>query len=285
MKIEKLDEKVWVFSQIVENPEEYIKYYTEDPINLDRWTPWYTFGDMIGDSGVGWKLSNTFPTKEEWEENFLEEDDPYKRKLAHIFYEISCIYLEETNTKFDTWAVPNWGVARYFPDVADFEIPHNQGRTMLHHSDYQQELADYPGEKFGVTAVIYLNDDYEGGEINFRITDPNDHSVVVKDILYKPKAGDILMFPSTPPYYHGVLNVKKSPKYILRLYWKFWEDASETYLRIKEKYGDDFEDVDKIRKKREDMTIPDPVLRRRMSMKEYYDNLEAGTLKDDYRNE
>jgi hypothetical protein len=282
LEILKLSEKIWVFRGAIENPQSYIDYYTTDPINLDRWTPWYTFGDMIGDSGTSWKLSESFPSKKEWTENFLEEPDLYKRKIADAFYDASKIYLEEANVNFPNWISPNWGIARYFPDVADFETPENQGRTMVHHSDYQQELADYPGEKFAVTAVLYLNDDYEGGEINFRLTGPNDHLNVVEEIVYKPVAGDMLFFPSTPPYYHGVLNVKKNPKYIVRLYWKYYEESSETYLNLKKRYGDDFEEVDMVRRKRKDMFLSDPVHRPRMSMAEYYEKLHNGTLKEDY---
>lgn len=282
LKIKKLDEKIWVFNKWIENPEEYIEYYTKDPINTDRWVPWYTFGDMISDSGTGWGVSKNFPEKLEWFDNYKDEPDPYKRELANLFYDASKIYIEETGVQLPNWQSPNWGIARYFPNVADFEVEHNQGRTMLHHTDFQQEFRDYPGEKFGVTAVVYLNDDYEGGEINFRVTDPEDSSIVVKNIIYKPEPGDILMFPSKPPYYHGVMNVKNNPKYIIRLYWKYEQEASEDWIRLKEKYGESFEELERIRRKRQDMTLADPVLRPRMSMAEYYRLMESGELKEDY---
>ncbi len=48
-----------------------------------------------------------------------------------------------------------------------------------------------------ITSVLYLNDDYEGGEIYFDFF----------DISIKPKQGDILMYPTTFEYKHGVNKV------------------------------------------------------------------------------
>lgn len=49
-----------------------------------------------------------------------------------------------------------------------------------------------------ITCVTYLNDDYEGGEIYFPFF----------EIEKKPKAGDILMYPGSWKYLHGVKPVK-----------------------------------------------------------------------------
>lgn len=282
LNIKKLDDKIWIFNKWVKNPQEYIDYYLTDPEQISRWVSWYIFGEMIGDSGLSWGTTTEFPTKEAWTKEFSGEPDPYKRKIADLFYDASSIFINETKTYLPSWKAPTWGIARYFPDVPEFNEADSDGRTMRHHTDYQQEIAEYPGEKFGITAVVYLNDDYEGGDINFRITDPEDNKKVVKEIFYKPEAGDILMFPSTPPYYHGVMNVKKASKYMIRLYWIFEEEASEDYKRLKEKYGPAFEELEKVRRKRRDLAIQDPVLHQRMTIGEYYRLLESGELKDSY---
>jgi len=284
LNIKKLDEKIWVFNRWIKNPQEYINFYLTDPDHSKKWVPWYKFGEMISDSGTGWGLSDEFPTKEAWTSTFENEKDPYKIELADLFYDASKIYIEETKITLPSWASPNWGIAKYLPDVPMFQEPNFENRTMVHHTDFQQELAEYPGEKFGITAVVYLNDDYEGGEIEFRITEPNDYTKVVKEILYKPEAGDILMFPSTPPYFHGVVNIKKSPKYIMRLYWKYYQEASETWKSLRKKYGDDrFQELEKARRRRHDLSIESPVLYYIMTIGEYYDLLESGNLKDNYK--
>jgi predicted 2-oxoglutarate/Fe(II)-dependent dioxygenase YbiX len=51
--------------------------------------------------------------------------------------------------------------------------------------------------------LIYLNDDYEGGEIEF----------VNFDIKIKPKAGTLIMFPSNYPYSHIAHPVISGTKY------------------------------------------------------------------------
>ena len=55
------------------------------------------------------------------------------------------------------------------------------------------------------TVVVYLNDDYEGGELYF----PN------HDIKVKPKAGSIAMYPSGDPYVHQSLNIPKGRKMLI----------------------------------------------------------------------
>jgi hypothetical protein len=54
-----------------------------------------------------------------------------------------------------------------------------------------------------VSSVMYLNDDYEGGELWFPYL----------DIKYKPEYGDIILFPSTYIYSHASLPVTSGIKY------------------------------------------------------------------------
>jgi hypothetical protein len=56
-----------------------------------------------------------------------------------------------------------------------------------------------------VSLVGYINDDYEGGELYFRLQDLN----------IKPKAGDLYIFPSTYMYPHQAKVVKSGTKYSL----------------------------------------------------------------------
>ena len=47
-----------------------------------------------------------------------------------------------------------------------------------------------------ITTMIYLNDDYEFGEIKFYNKDKG-------FVYYKPEAGDVIIFPSFYPFYHN----------------------------------------------------------------------------------
>lgn len=55
-----------------------------------------------------------------------------------------------------------------------------------------------------VSFVYYFNDDYEGGEVEFK-----NHL----GYPFKPKSGDLLIFPSSPDYIHRVLPIKSGIKY------------------------------------------------------------------------
>ncbi|NDB61871.1 2OG-Fe(II) oxygenase [bacterium] len=55
-----------------------------------------------------------------------------------------------------------------------------------------------------VSAVIYINDDYEGGEIQFPRLD---------GYTLTPKVGDIAIFPSNYIYEHASLPMKSGTKY------------------------------------------------------------------------
>ena len=55
-----------------------------------------------------------------------------------------------------------------------------------------------------VSSVLYLNDGYDGGELWFPFM----------DLTYIPKAGDIIMFPSTYTYAHASRPVTNGTKYV-----------------------------------------------------------------------
>jgi hypothetical protein len=105
--------------------------------------------------------------------------------------------------------------------------------TLPFHTDFYQRDADVPGLKAEYTITMYLNDDYDGGEIDFRIFDrgENDMRIVgdrlvpidenygeIPEIAYKPQAGDVIIFPSRPPFYHGVRRVLTGTKYFARMF-------------------------------------------------------------------
>jgi hypothetical protein len=54
-----------------------------------------------------------------------------------------------------------------------------------------------------VSLVGYVNDDYEGGELYFRL----------QDLTLKPDAGDLVIFPSNFMYPHKAMPVKSGTKY------------------------------------------------------------------------
>lgn len=56
-----------------------------------------------------------------------------------------------------------------------------------------------------ISVLIYLNDDYEGGELSFNRL----------NYRYRPTAGDLVLFPSGNLYLHQALQVTRGTKYAL----------------------------------------------------------------------
>jgi predicted 2-oxoglutarate/Fe(II)-dependent dioxygenase YbiX len=88
------------------------------------------------------------------------------------------------------------------------------------------------GTKAEITVTMYLNDDYDGGDIEYRNYDKHfthfriegdqmiemETNKVIPGFNYKPQAGDIIIFPSKLPFYHGVKKVTKGQKLFLRTF-------------------------------------------------------------------
>jgi len=89
------------------------------------------------------------------------------------------------------------------------------------HSDFFEQDMDTPGYKLIFTVMIYLNDEYDGGEICFW-----DGKKIVG---HKPSSGDIIVFPSCEPFYHGVLNINNSNRYAIRMNYVAVTEGSEEF--------------------------------------------------------
>lgn len=91
-----------------------------------------------------------------------------------------------------------WGINVNFYEIFNFVKYEGEGKHFRIHAD------DGPHYKCAVSAVIYLNDDYEGGEIYFPRLD---------NATIKPSFGDIAIFPSNYMYEHASLPIKSGTKY------------------------------------------------------------------------
>jgi len=97
--------------------------------------------------------------------------------------------------------------------------PDYLGLVKWENGDYQHPHADgelengiqhpYHWRNFG--CVLYLNDNYDGGEIYF----PN------QNIEIKPKPNTLVFFPGTMEYLHGVRNIINGVRYTLTSFWTY----------------------------------------------------------------
>ena len=234
--IEKIDDLIWVFKGAIKNPKDFVEYFDKNK----EWKDWYTFGKVAEGPGFDSVNFKEFPTLEEWKKgkNYKEtsfgESKYFEAQISDLFYYATKLYKESNNILLDSWAEEGWNIAKYIPNLKDHE-----NYAMAYHTDFQKEFDYEPGLKFGITSVFYLNDNYSGGEIVFKIVDKDNPSITKKDYTYKPEEGDILVFPSTPPYYHGVKAVTEGHKYIIRNYWRYDYPGHPLWLKLQEKYGKD----------------------------------------------
>lgn len=89
-----------------------------------------------------------------------------------------------------------WHLQMQYKEAFNF-VKYNPGKYFKIHADHG------PYYTCTVSAVVYLNDDYEGGEIEF-----TRHGIKVK-----PDAGDIVIFPSNFVYEHASCEVFSGTKY------------------------------------------------------------------------
>ena len=235
-EIQKINESVWVFKNAIKNSEDFIAYFE----NNKEWKDWFTFGKVTDGDSLGTQSFENFPTPEEWEgskkygETGLGESNYFENQIQDLFYYSTKLYVESNNISLDNWVCDGWNVAKYIPNLEK-----HPDYAMMHHTDFQREFTYNPGLKFGITAVCYLNEGYDGGEVMFRFLDENDPSIIKEDYIYKPQNGDIVVFPSGPPHYHGVKAITSGQKYIIRNYWRYQYPGHHLWLKLQEKYGED----------------------------------------------
>lgn len=197
----------------------------------EGWHKWYLFGDKLDLLGNG-KAFDSFPTKEQWDSHVRTAAET-TRIVDELFFAITSDYISKTG-----YTQPNW---HHFPPSMckysfDFSVEESKDLIMHYHTDYQQERAEEPGFKFGLTCTMYLNSDYEGGEISFKVFEEDG---TYKRFDYKPQQGDVLVFPSGEPYYHGVKTVRNNYKYFLRAFW-WWEfEGTAEWLENQRKHGEE----------------------------------------------
>lgn len=233
--IEKIHDTIWIFKNALKDSQDIIDYFE----NNRDWEDWYTFGKVSLGSGLSYNF-NSFPTIEEWQakvkhslDQRKDDKDKYiKEKIDNLFYNATSLYLKENNISLENWVYENWNLAKY-------KATEDAGYIMQHHTDFQRD-ADYnPGNKFAVTAVFYLNDDYEGGEVEYRFVEDETLENILEDYIYKPKSGDLVVFLSGHPHYHGVKSITKGEKYIIRTYWRYNKEAHPKWKEMQEKYGEE----------------------------------------------
>lgn len=216
---EKLHEQVFYYQDVIENSEELVTLVEE--LDSDETThsvlpPW---GKWLSNSGDG----HAFGGKKDFDLSKLANLDSARKSdvervvntIKSAVYSVATSYYKDRGFDETPNVSPFVGIMKYTP-----------GCSMGAHFDAQ---AGDRTLKYSI--VLYLNDNYEGGEISFAVRDydlrdPNfSHMQPLGDLedpdnegridfSLKPKPGSALIFPSTHPFMHRVHNMRAGDKYI-----------------------------------------------------------------------
>ena len=174
---------------------DYIKHYdgvmSKDTTNkiVDYYyqnAPWKKSSFSVSE-GLSPESSKKVLMNEYW----IKKGDMYREDLKNTFYDMVSQYI-----KVFTKIIPE--------NFSQYRLNHYpEGGFMKNHID---NIHHSHGQQFGyphITALLFLNDDYEGGEI------------VLADGLYTApkKAGSGIVFPSNFMFPHEVKKVTKGHRY------------------------------------------------------------------------
>jgi hypothetical protein len=177
-------ENIYYYKGLLSRPDYIIKLIEQDVSELDlisSWFPWdssdggYTFGKT--------KRINFehYPTSSD-ESKFVYGSILSAIRLAGAFY--------AKNKNINLGRQSPISISKY--DEGKFMGPHTDEMSGAH-----------------ISGVLYLNDNYRGGELEF----PN------QGFSIKPEAGSMILFPSTQPYVHDPKPAQGAERYICPVFW------------------------------------------------------------------
>lgn len=216
---EKLHEEVFYYKNVIEDPKRLVELINELDSDstvtsvIPKWNGW------LSNSNDG----HAFGGKKDFAVHNLEHlVSPRKDDVSYVVQAI------RNGVKKTAQAYYNDRGFEGTPNISPFAgvCRYDAGCAMGAHFDAQ---AGDKSLKYSI--VLYLNDDYEGGEISFIIRDydlrdpANAHlkpypevahpaNKELVDFTLKPEAGSALIFPSVHPYKHQVHIMTSGEKYI-----------------------------------------------------------------------
>ena len=245
--------RVNVYRNAIPKHKDYVdlleKSQLKEPKHLfNGWSDWYGFGIMMN---LG--MTNDHNYSKDWDGKSLDLTDEYAVKqmefltdLDNVFYSVTKDYIDQYSITLPNWHPSGFSICKYY------ETSDENHLAMHYHTDYVGANAEAPGLKFAITCTMYLNDDYEGGGLSFLEEETGD----VVD--YKPKAGDVVVFPSGDPitgashYFHGVDKISNGDKYLIRTFWQYEHEGSKAWWEGHDKYGKtEWEKINKDKLKKE----------------------------------
>ena len=218
--------KIDVYRNVLSNPSDLYEVMnaSEKTSNgeyfLKTWDPWAHFGTYTQK-----KTPGEYPESITNSEMFIKEKK-FVEEVEEAYNKVILDYVKRHNIELpEGWHFSGCSYSKYHAGIDTLQ----NNMTMQYHTDHITSQKDMPGDKFFITCTMYINDDYDGGDIEFYVNK--------RFINHKPKAGDILVFPSTEPYFHGVKTINSNEKFFVRNFIMTPHNGTDEWLANQRKYG------------------------------------------------
>jgi hypothetical protein len=187
-------DKIFYYKNVVANCKELVGLLEEiqptlgDGNVLSQWEEWTASNNK--EVQFGWKISSN---------SKMYDSSTVDAKLIYDIFYTSLLFVGNDYARKN-----NLSIAKPEPLSISKYI---KGAEMGPHVD---DYGTNPRVRPIMSAVLYLNDDYEGGELHFK----------EQGITIKPEAGSIVIFPSVAPFYHESWKILSGNKYMCPAFWK-----------------------------------------------------------------
>ena len=241
---EELYPQVVVYKNALKEPDVFLKTILQDSSQVEKWGMWYSLGRQTMINGYNHYIGDSFPEPEKWSQSRNQNDNYVSKSVAEAFYSSTKDYVERYQVEMQNWSHNGPTINSHTAQKAD-DAP-AKVLAMQHHTDLIMSKLEFPGFKHWLTCNIYINDDYEGGGLSFKVfTNETEYD----KFSYSPKAGDALVFPSHHPYYHGVKKTLSGEKFFIRTFWGYEYEGSAEWNKNKELFGQKWIDAEEQRSK------------------------------------
>ena len=215
--------------------------FQDSDIHIKKWYEWEPYGVM---SSSNFNIINN-------KVDSLEANNQYKilSEISYLHKKVAIDYLKDKqhsniipayinnfDLNDDRWINSDLSILKHIFSNNNLNLEsRNKNMQMDYHTDEYIFNAESRGDKFILTINFYLNDDYTGGEISF----VNDNDEIINIIDYRPEAGDVIVYPSFSPYFHGVIPIQSGNKYLIRTFLKWKYEGSDEWIKNEIFYGKD----------------------------------------------
>ena len=163
MNLEIIYPGIHVYKCAVDKPSTIIQLAEQGCTDILPWYQWYSFGKQTLFTEYPLCHYEAFPTPEQWNATWETTTNSLGIIISKAFFECTRNYVAIERVEAPNWVHGQPSLCMYASE------PPSQSLAMQYHTDFIMSQSECPGFKHWLTCNIYLNDDYDGGELSFKI--------------------------------------------------------------------------------------------------------------------